>query len=124
VLADGGVFTFGDAVFYGSFSGNPPGGNDITGIALSVEPSGQVNGYWLVGDDGGVFSCVNAPFWGSSGGSEENVSSISSFPAPGQNSAHPETIAYAWVNTQGHLSVARRPSRFSQPSGPARYDCR
>jgi len=51
VAADGGVFTFGDAGFYGSMGGkqlNKP----VSGIAPT--PDGQ--GYWLVAQDGGVFS--------------------------------------------------------------------
>ena len=51
VASDGGVFTFGDARFYGSLGGqhlNRP----IVGMA--VTPDG--GGYWLVASDGGVFS--------------------------------------------------------------------
>jgi hypothetical protein len=61
LLSDGGVFTFGDAVFYGSTGGNKPGGRDVTGLALSIADDGQVNGYWMVASDGGVFTFRNAP---------------------------------------------------------------
>jgi hypothetical protein len=63
VAADGGVFTFGDARFYGSLGGthlNQP----IVGLA--VTPDGE--GYWLVGADGGVFTFGDARFYGSLGG--------------------------------------------------------
>ena len=62
VASDGGVFSFGDAAFYGSTGGltlNKP----IVGIAAT--PDGK--GYWLVASDGGVFSFGDAAFYGSTG---------------------------------------------------------
>jgi beta-lactamase class A len=59
---DGGVFSFGDAVFHGSTGGlalNQP----IVGMAAT--PDG--NGYWLVAADGGVFTFGDAVFHGSTG---------------------------------------------------------
>ena len=63
VASDGGVFSFGDADFYGSTGGihlNRP----IVGMAST--PDG--GGYWLVASDGGVFSFGDADFYGSTGG--------------------------------------------------------
>ncbi len=60
VGADGGVFSFGDANFYGS-AANTHLKAPIVGIAAT--PDG--NGYWLVGADGGVFSFGDANFYGS-----------------------------------------------------------
>ena len=63
VGADGGVFAFGDAGFYGSMGGQrlePP----IVGIGAT--PDGQ--GYWEVGADGGLFAFGDAGFYGSMGG--------------------------------------------------------
>jgi hypothetical protein len=60
VAADGGVFSYGNAAFYGSaatFHLNQP----IVGMAST--PDGD--GYWLVAADGGVFSFGNAAFYGS-----------------------------------------------------------
>lgn len=60
VGADGGVFTLGDAPFYGSTGAthlNAP----VVGIAVAP---GQ-DGYWLVAADGGVFAFGNALFAGS-----------------------------------------------------------
>lgn len=54
VKADGGVFSFGDAVFYGSTGGKRPGGHNATGLALSLNAGGDVNGYWMVFEDGRV----------------------------------------------------------------------
>jgi hypothetical protein len=62
VARDGGVFSAGDAQFYGSTGGmrlNQP----VVGIAAT--PTGR--GYWLVAEDGGVFSFGDAQFYGSTG---------------------------------------------------------
>jgi hypothetical protein len=61
VASDGGVFTFGDALFQGSTGAlrlNKP----VVGMA--VDPA--TGGYWLVASDGGIFT-FNAPFYGSTG---------------------------------------------------------
>jgi len=63
VASDGGVFSFGDAQFYGSTGGvtlNKP----VLGIAST--PDGK--GYWLVASDGGIFTYGDATFSGSEGG--------------------------------------------------------
>ncbi len=65
--ADGGVFTFGAAKFYGSM-GDKTLNNPIIGIASS--PTG--NGYYLVASDGGVFTFGDAPYLGSTGGMKLN----------------------------------------------------
>ena len=63
VASDGGVFTFGDARFFGS-TGNLRLAAPIVGVVPT--PSGA--GYWLVAMDGGVFSYGDAAFYGSTGG--------------------------------------------------------
>jgi hypothetical protein len=60
VASDGGVFSYGDARFFGSTGGirlNRP----IVGMAAS--PTG--GGYWLVADDGGVFTFGDGGYEGS-----------------------------------------------------------
>jgi hypothetical protein len=60
--SNGGVFSYGDASFYGSMGGqslNKP----IVGMAAT--PDGK--GYWLVATDGGIFSFGDAQFYGSTG---------------------------------------------------------
>jgi len=60
--ADGGVYSYGDALYRGSMSGttlNRPI------VDMAATPTG--NGYWLVADDGGVFSFGDASFKGSTG---------------------------------------------------------
>ncbi|HET9769281.1 MAG TPA: hypothetical protein VFS16_00230, partial [Acidimicrobiia bacterium] len=62
VAADGGIFSFGDAKFFGS-TGNIKLNQPIVGMAST--PSG--NGYWFVAADGGIFSFGDAKFFGSTG---------------------------------------------------------
>jgi peptidoglycan/xylan/chitin deacetylase (PgdA/CDA1 family) len=67
--ADGGVFAFDGAGFYGSLPGigvTPDG--PVVGIAPTL--SGQ--GYWQVASDGGVFTFGDAGFYGSMGGTQLN----------------------------------------------------
>ncbi len=75
VASDGGVFSFGDANFYGSMGGKPLN-QPIVGMAST--PDGK--GYWLVASDGGVFSFGDANFYGSMGGTDlgEKVAAIDS----------------------------------------------
>jgi ribosomal protein L24E len=69
VAADGGVFNFGSAKFYGStytygitgLSGKHPLNAPI--VAIIPTPDGK--GYWLVAKDGGVFDFGDAKFYGS-----------------------------------------------------------
>jgi hypothetical protein len=58
--SDGGVFTFGDAQFYGS-TGSMHLNKSV--VAMTSTPSGQ--GYWLFASDGGVFAYGDAGFFGS-----------------------------------------------------------
>jgi hypothetical protein len=62
VAADGGVFSSGDAAFYGS-TGALHLNRPIVGMATG--PAGH--GYWLVASDGGIFSFGSAGFHGSTG---------------------------------------------------------
>ena len=62
VASDGGVFSYGNAGFFGSAGAlhlNAP----IVGMA--AVPGG--GGYWLVASDGGIFNYGNAGFFGSAG---------------------------------------------------------
>jgi hypothetical protein len=118
VLSDGGVYTFGDAEFFGSTGGTPPAGRDITGMALSIGPDGQVNGYWLVGKDGGVHTFGGAEFWGSTGGNDGGnpVTSIVSYPSTVPGDPPQPTRGYAWVHSNGLVMVAEQPT--PPPPGP------
>ncbi len=63
VASDGGIFSFGDAGFYGSMGGTPLV-KPVVGIAAA--PDGH--GYWEVASDGGVFNFGTAGYYGSMGG--------------------------------------------------------
>jgi hypothetical protein len=62
VGGDGGVFSSGDAGFYGS-TGNLVLNKPVVGMAAT--PDGK--GYWFVASDGGIFSYGDAQFYGSTG---------------------------------------------------------
>jgi hypothetical protein len=61
--AGGGIYSFGDAHFYGSLpqAGVSPAA-PVVGMAAS-----DGGGYWLVGSDGGIFAFGDAHFYGSTG---------------------------------------------------------
>ncbi|HLG68543.1 MAG TPA: S53 family peptidase [Acidimicrobiales bacterium] len=63
VAADGGVFAFGDAGFYGSMGGQP-----LAAPVVGIAPTSSDRGYWEVAADGGVFAFGDAGFFGSMGG--------------------------------------------------------
>ena len=65
--ADGGVYTQGNAGYYGSL-----GALHLQGpvVAMAATPDG--GGYWLVALDGGVFALGDAQFFGSMGGTPLN----------------------------------------------------
>ena len=63
MASDGGVFTFGDAKFFGS-----TGGTVLNKPVVGIAATSDAGGYWLVAADGGVFTFGDAPFDGSMGG--------------------------------------------------------
>jgi SpoIID/LytB domain protein len=74
---DGGIFTFGEAGFFGSTGGlrlNQP----IVGMAAT--PRGE--GYWLVASDGGIFTFGDAGFFGSTGSLKLNQPIVGMAPTP------------------------------------------
>jgi hypothetical protein len=68
VASDGGIFTFGDAPFYGSTGGQPLDAH-IVGMAATHDGGG----YWLVASDGGIFTFGDAQYYGSTGGQPLNA---------------------------------------------------
>ncbi len=62
VASDGGIFSYGDATFYGSTGAlvlNKP----VVGMAATPDE----HGYWFVASDGGLFAFGDATFYGSTG---------------------------------------------------------
>jgi hypothetical protein len=78
--ADGGVFSYGDANFYGS-----TGGMQLNAPAVGMAATPDGGGYWLVASDGGIFSFGDAQFHGSMGGQALNqpVVGMANDPATG-----------------------------------------
>jgi ribosomal protein L24E len=60
VAADGGIFTFGDAQFYGSM-----GGTVLNKPVVAMASTRTGTGYWFVAADGGIFTFGDALFYGS-----------------------------------------------------------
>jgi hypothetical protein len=58
--ADGGVFTIGNARFYGS-----TGNVRLAAPVVEMVATPDNHGYWLLGRDGGLFTFGDAPFLGS-----------------------------------------------------------
>ena len=98
VASDGGVFSYGDASFYGSTGGmrlNAP----VVGMAAT--PSGH--GYWLVASDGGIFSYGDASFYGSTGSIRLNQ------PMVGMAATPSGTATGSWPPTAASSATATRP---------------
>ncbi|HEX4127065.1 MAG TPA: hypothetical protein VHX67_05755, partial [Acidimicrobiales bacterium] len=80
VASDGGIFSYGDAQFYGSTGAihlNKP----IVGMAATSDGGG----YWLVASDGGIFNYGDAPFYGSTGAIRLNMPIVGMSPTPDGN---------------------------------------
>ncbi|MGP8059536.1 MAG: hypothetical protein ACLP9C_07870 [Acidimicrobiales bacterium] len=77
VAADGGVFTYGLASFWGS-----TGSMHLNQPVVGMAPTPDDLGYWLVAKDGGVFSFGDAPFWGSTGSMHLNSPIVGMAPTP------------------------------------------
>ena len=67
VASDGGIFTFGNAQFFGS-----TGAVALNKPVVGMAPMSSHNGYWFVASDGGIFSYGGALFFGSEGGKPLN----------------------------------------------------
>jgi len=80
VATDGGIFSFGNARFFGS-TGNIKLNQPIVGIAAT--PTG--NGYWMVATDGGIFAFGDARFFGSTGNIKLNKPIVGMASTPSGN---------------------------------------
>ena len=72
VGADGGVFAYGGAAYYGSLPGLGVKVDDVIGIAAT--PDGR--GYWLVATDGSVYAFGDATYLGSLPGLSISVADV------------------------------------------------
>ena len=78
VGADGGVFAFGDATFYGSLANT-----HLARPIVAAIPTPGGGGYWLVGADGGVFAFGDATFYGSLANTHLARPIVAAIPTPG-----------------------------------------
>jgi hypothetical protein len=62
VASDGGIFSFGDAGFFGS-----TGAIKLNKPIVDIAPTPSGRGYWMAASDGGIFSFGDAGFFGSTG---------------------------------------------------------
>jgi hypothetical protein len=62
---DGGVFSFGGALFHGSMPGLLPPGRHLNAPVVAIAGTPDHGGYWLFAADGGVFAFGDAVFYGS-----------------------------------------------------------
>ena len=65
VASDGGIFSFGNAKFFGSVPGVLQPGQVLNKPIEGIAANGDGLGYWLAASDGGVFSFGDAQFYGS-----------------------------------------------------------
>jgi hypothetical protein len=86
--ADGGVFTFGGAKFFGSM-----GGKHLNAPIIGIQSTPDGGGYWLVALDGGVFSFGDAQFFGSAGAMNLNAPVVGMAALPGAAPAAPAAPA-------------------------------
>ena len=108
VGSDGGIFSFGNAQFYGSMGGKPLN-KPIVGMAAT--PTG--GGYWEVASDGGIFAFGSAQFYGSTGSMTLNKPIVGMAVTPDRG----------WVlaggQRRGHLCLRQGPvprlHRLAQP---------
>jgi N-acetylmuramoyl-L-alanine amidase len=74
---DGGIFSYGDAGFFGS-----AGSLHLNAPIVGLAPTPSGHGYWLVAADGGVFSYGDAGFFGSAGSLHLNAPIVGLAPTP------------------------------------------
>ena len=67
VGGDGGIFSFGDAEYFGS-----TGGMHLNRPVVGMAATRTGRGYWMVASDGGIFSFGDARFFGSTGAMKLN----------------------------------------------------
>ncbi len=75
--ADGGIFAFGDAGYFGSM-----GGRHLNAPIVGVATTPDNRGYWEVAADGGIFAFGDAGYFGSMGGRHLNAPIVGIAPTP------------------------------------------
>ncbi len=78
--ADGGIFSYCSASFYGS-----TGGMTLNQPVVGMAPTPTGKGYWFVATDGGIFAYGDANFYGSTGAITLNQPIVGMAPTPTGN---------------------------------------
>jgi hypothetical protein len=78
--ADGGVFAYGSAKFYGS-----TGNLHLNAPVVGMTPTPDGGGYWEVASDGGIFTFGDAKYFGSTGGMHLNAPIVGMASTPDGN---------------------------------------
>ena len=117
VAADGGIFNYGDAGFFGS-AGTIALNKPIVGMAATTDGGG----YWLVASDGGIFNYGDAGFFGSAGSLPLNAAHRRAWP-PRRTAAAtgwwPPTAASSPTATPSSTAPPGRSTSTSRSSGMA-----
>jgi Tol biopolymer transport system component len=104
VASDGGIYSFGDATFFGSMGGRP-----LQSPVVGMAPTAGGGGYWLTAADGGLFSFGDATFLGSMGGRRLNSPIVGM--APTRSSTGPA------APTGGPTATTQPPTDPTAPGG-------
>ena len=141
VASDGGIFSFGDAAFYGS-----TGAIHLAQPIVGMAPTPDGKGYWMVAADGGIFNFGDAAFYGSAAGgpsldpAERVVSTPSghgywveeqngtAYPFGDASGAPPTEALMFRPATPGDTAVLFAFAQLGKPyiwggNGPVGYDC-
>jgi hypothetical protein len=97
--SDGGVFSFGNSVYYGSAPGL---GLNLQKPIVAMAPSRDRGGYWELGADGGVLGFGDSYFYGSLPGVSVHVSNIVGMAVtPASESSKTKGLGYWIVGSDG-----------------------
>ena len=107
VAGDGGIFTFGDARFYGS-----TGAMRLNQPVIGMAPHADRAGYWLFAGDGGIFTFGDAAFYGSTGGLHLNQPIVGMAPPP-------TATATGWWPPTAASSPSATPGSSGRPAACA-----
>jgi len=109
VAADGGIFCYGDAKFFGSM-----GGQKLAAPVVNMAVRPQGDGYWLCGSDGGVFCFGKAAFSGSMGGKKLNA------PVVGMD-CDAEGDGYWLIAADGGVFTFGKTAFYGAPTGKVKW---
>jgi Right handed beta helix region len=118
VASDGGIFTFGNAVYDGSLPGSgikPPA--PVVGLTQTRD----LGGYWIADANGDVYSFGNATFYGSVASKADKLTApivgITGTPVGPQITPNPNTLGYWLVGSDGNVYAFGDAQSFGNLAG-------